>query len=255
MGTFPRYALVLFWLYLPAFVVLSAASWPFPIPPPWPSDGILYVGHTLGTFEMLSLVWSVALLLTLLLYPRLPIAEPRCTPNGSPTIPRLPTPPPSPAALPTAINPLLLSEGSSPGATAASSLLLSRSPPDTPSPPTTHVDFGRVPVITPRAIVPPRLTQRITREHMSSLIAAIMPPNASLPSPVESPPPVDFSALFREDTPSASSSGPLSTSSSPSPLPRPSSAPLTRDLSDDLFTNRNGSPRTFEDVFPYDSDV
>jgi hypothetical protein len=90
---------------------------------------------------------------------------------------------------------------------------------------------------------------------MSSLIAAVMPHNASLPSPVTPPTPVDFFTLFEEDMPLANSSGPRSISSSPFPLPRPSSAPLMCDSLDDLFTNRNGLLHTFEDVFPYDSDV
>jgi hypothetical protein len=162
MGTFPQYALVLFWLYLPAFVVLSAASWPFPIPPPWPSNGILYVGHMLGMFEMLSLIWSVALLFTLLLYLHLPTTRQKCTPSGSLTIPCLPTPPPSPVVLPMAIDPLLLSKGFSPEATAASSPQPSRSLLAMLSPLTIPADSGLLPTIPPRAPVPQGTTLWIT---------------------------------------------------------------------------------------------
>jgi hypothetical protein len=250
MGTSPWYALVLFWLYLPAFVILSVASWPYPIPPPWPSDGILYVGHMLGTFEMLSLIWSVALLLTSLLYLHLLINEPKCMLSGSPIIPCLTTPPPSPAALPMATNHLLSSTDSSPKVTADSSPLASNSPWDMPSPLPTHADLDRLPMTTSRALALPQVTTRNTRHHTSSSTAGDTTPTALRPSALSPQPSPTCSAPSREATPLPSSSGTLLTSSFPSHPRNPVSDHLPYDLPNDFFTDRNGIERTYHDLFP-----
>jgi hypothetical protein len=89
---------ILFYFWLPIYVLLSCVSWPFPNPLPWSSVGFPSAGRTLGMFEILSLVSSTVCLLNHL-YRSLPDIVPlptelrRCTPNGEPCT----SPPPTPA--------------------------------------------------------------------------------------------------------------------------------------------------------------
>jgi hypothetical protein len=223
-------AIILYWVYMPVFVLLSQLSWDSPTHPPWDYTGSPPIGPTLVICDMLSVVLTTTIcVFALLLF--LWIVGRRCMMNG-----KLRTSLLQDLAIPHATAPMAtvhppLSVVPSLEATDACSPPQFRSQPATASPLPTPFDFAQVPVI--RLPAPAHTYRSVPFQDWIPRLSPPPPPSIPLPmSSLDAPatPLIDSrpSARLRPtvfvrycpplpgDSLSAGSSGPPRTSSSPS---------------------------------------
>jgi hypothetical protein len=174
-------AIILYWVYMPVFVLLSLLSWDSPTHPPWDYTGSPPIGPTLVICDMLSVVLTTTICLSAL-FLFLWIVGRRCTMNGklrTSLLQELATPL---ATAPTATVHLPSSAVPSVAATGGHSQQPSRSQQDTVSHQPTPFDFARVPVI--RLPAPAHTYRSIPFQDWIPRLSP--PPLPNTPSPTSS---------------------------------------------------------------------